>query len=351
MNSTFANRLISARKQAGLSQDDLVARIGEVVKKTAIAKYERGEMMPKPDVIETLARVLEQPVDYFFKKIEITLTREEFRAKASLGARAEDQLRHRIIQAVERYVELEKLSNSFPTFHNPFEGVIIQNKEQLEDYAIALRKHWNLGDHPIAGVMTLLEEQGIRVMDLDANSGDFEGFSAIANQNIPIIVVRSDATTERRRFTALHELAHLLFQFHESLSDKEIERLCHIFAGAMLIPRNVFIETYGDYRTRFAKKDLDIAKDKYGISGQAFIMRAFNLGVLSPINLPQMRQYVRRDLLEMHIGSNTSIDKPTRFDQLMLKALYQGYISLTKGAELSGLGLKLFIKHYTENAV
>ena len=118
----------------------------------------------------------------------------------------------------------------------------------------------------------------------------------------------------------------------------------------MLIPRNVFIETYGESRTRFAKKDLDIAKDKYGISAYAFIMRAYNLGVLSPLNLPQMRKYVSIDPMEMHIGTNGGIDKPTRFDQLMLKALYEGYISLTKGAELSGLGLQLFIKHYTENA-
>lgn len=351
MNSTFANRLISARRQAGFSQDELVARIGEMVKKTAIAKYERGEMMPKPDVIEALARALDQPVDYFFKKIELTITQEEFRAKASLGARAEDQLRHRIIQATERYVELEKLANASPVFKNPFEGMIISTKEQLETFAIKLRQQWNLGDHPIAGVMTLLEEQGIRVIDLEVDTNDFEGFSAIANQIIPIIVVRSTATTERRRFTALHELAHLLFKFDESLTPKEVERLCHIFAGAMLIPRNVFIETYGESRTRFAKKDLDIAKDKYGISGYAFIMRAFNLGVLSPFSLPQMRKYVTLHPLEMHIGSNTSIDKPTRFDQLILKALYEGYISLTKGAELSGLGLQLFIKHYTENAI
>lgn len=350
MNATFGNRLISARKQAGLSQDELVSRIGEVVKKTAIAKYERGEMMPKPEVIEALAGALDQPIDYFFKKIEIALTQEEFRAKASLGVKAEDQLRQRIRQSAERYMELEKLTHSSPVFQNPFEGVVIQTKEQLEDYARELRKLWNLGDHPLAGVMALLEEQGIRVIDLDVKTKDFVGYSAVVNQTIPIIVLRTEATSERRRFTALHELAHLLFKFDESLTQKEIERLCHSFAGAMLIPRNVFIETYGESRTRFAKKDLDIAKDKYGISAYAFIMRAYNLGVLSPVNLPQMRKYVLRDPMEMHIGTNAGIDKPTRFDQLMLKALYEGYISLTKGAELSGLGLQLFIKHYTENA-
>lgn len=350
MNATFANRLISARKQAGFSQDELVTRIGEVVKKTAIAKYERGEMMPKPEVIEVLAGALDQPIDYFFKKIEITLAQEEFRAKASLGVKAEDQLRHRILQSTERYMELEKLTHSSPVFQNPFKGVVIEVKEQLEEYARELRKLWNMGDHPIAGVMTLLEEQGIRVIDLDVDTPDFVGFSAIVNQGTPIIVIRTEATTERRRFTALHELAHLLFKFHKSLTHKEVERLCHYFAGAMLIPRNVFIETYGESRTRFATKDLDIAKDKYGISGYAFIMRAFNLGILSPVNMPQMRKYLLRDPMEKHIGTNTSIDKPTRFDELILKALYEGYISLTKGAELSGLGLQLFIKHYTENA-
>lgn len=348
MNATFGNRLVSARKQAGLSQDELVARLGGLVQKTAIAKYERGEMLPRPEVAEKLAEALDQPLDFFYSPVSVTLHNEEFRANAAMGVKTEEKLKYTIISKVERYLELEKLTHASPVFKSPVEGMYISTNQDVEEAAIEVRRAWNMGSHPIGSVMTLLEEQGVRVIDLEPFTKDFEGYSAYTNSGVPIVVVNAGATTERRRFTALHELAHLLFKFDKSLTKKEKERMCHWFAGAMLIPRDVFFETWGQYRTRFAPLELHLAKDKYGISAYAFIMRAYNLGILPNAYLTGMRNYVLTDPLEMHIGSNTSTDLPMRFDQLMLRALYEGYITLNKGAALAELSLDLFIKHYTQ---
>ena len=87
INENFAKRLLNARKQQGLSQDQLVARINGEVKKTAIAKYERGEMMPRHEIIEHLATALNQTIDYFYRPLTLEINKVQFRAKASLGAR------------------------------------------------------------------------------------------------------------------------------------------------------------------------------------------------------------------------------------------------------------------------
>jgi len=348
MKEIFGQRLLNARKQAGFSQDELVDKIEGLVKKTAIAKYERGEMMPKPKVIEMLAKVLKQPMDYFFKPISLSITKVEFRAKSSMGARLEEQLRQTIANGTERYLELEELLGLNSVFVNPFEGVVISSSEQIEHYAAELHNIWHLGKNPLGSIMGILEDQGIKVIEIESTN-HFEGFSALANNKYPVIVVRKNATTERRRFTALHELAHTLFLFDEGLPASKVEKLCHQFAGAVLIPREVFFREFGSYRTDFSRRELGIIKDKYGISAIAFVKRASDLGVISQPRLIPLYSMLRKDPLEKHIGSNNSTDNATRFDQLLVRALTEGYISLAKAAELAQLELDTFIQNYTDN--
>ena len=56
----FGVRLRAARKMAGLSMADLAAKLGGLVTKQAISKYEQGRMMPSPEVLERLISVLRE---------------------------------------------------------------------------------------------------------------------------------------------------------------------------------------------------------------------------------------------------------------------------------------------------
>ena len=55
----FGVRLKAARKMAGLSMEDLAKKLGGMVTKQAIGKYEKGRMMPTPEVMERLIKVLQ----------------------------------------------------------------------------------------------------------------------------------------------------------------------------------------------------------------------------------------------------------------------------------------------------
>lgn len=54
------------RKQLGISQDALSELIG--VSRAMVNYYEAGEVWPRPDVIDTLAKVLKVPVSQLFAK-------------------------------------------------------------------------------------------------------------------------------------------------------------------------------------------------------------------------------------------------------------------------------------------
>ena len=56
---TFGIRLRAARKRAGLSLEELSTQIGGIVTKQALSKYEKGRMMPSPEIL----RLLEEALD------------------------------------------------------------------------------------------------------------------------------------------------------------------------------------------------------------------------------------------------------------------------------------------------
>jgi Zn-dependent peptidase ImmA (M78 family) len=348
MNEIFGKRLQSARMQAGLSLDKLVVLIDRAVTKTALARYEKGVMMPKSEIIELLAEKLGLDVDYFFRPLTVSITGVKFRTNYSLGVRREESLKQIITAHIERYLELEQLLNISTTFENPLKGMIIRNREDVEKAANILHEKWNLGHRHLPAVMKLLENYGIKVIEIDSDD-DFEGYSAHANGGIPIIVVRKSATTERKRLTALHELAHILLEFDPELTDSQIEMLCFNFGGAVLIPDQTYFRDFGTYRISFSKRELGIMKDTYGMSAVAFAKRTSELGVMSKNRLTPLFEMVRKDPMEKHIGTNVMIDNATRFDKMLSRAISERNISLTKAAELAGINIDELIKNYTDN--
>jgi Zn-dependent peptidase ImmA (M78 family)/transcriptional regulator with XRE-family HTH domain len=348
MNKNFGQRLLAARKQAGLSQDQLVEKINGEVKKTAIAKYERGEMMPRFNIIEKLARALNQPEDYFFRTLTLDIEKVEFRAKAGISTRRSEMLQQSILSRTENYFELEHLMGITTLFANPLQGIVIYSSHDVETAAETLRQKWQLGDNPLGSVMGIFENKGIKVIEIDWDE-DFEGYSAYVNKLFPVIAIRKSATTERKRFTAFHEAAHLLLQFDKTLKAATIEKLCHYFAGAMLFPKSAYLREVGSVRYRINKFEMGLLKDKYGISAQALVRRGENLGVISRAHTVPMIEIIKQDKYEMHIGSNRSVDRPTRFDQLITRALNEGSLSLTKAAMLAGMDFDKFIQYYTDN--
>ena len=63
----FARRLKSARVMAGWSMDMICEKIGNLISKQSISKYENGKMMPDSTILIALAKALDVDPDYFFR--------------------------------------------------------------------------------------------------------------------------------------------------------------------------------------------------------------------------------------------------------------------------------------------
>ncbi len=344
MKEIFAKRLKSARLLSAMSMDKLVDAMGGIVSKNAIAKYERGEMMPNSSVLIELAKALSVKPDYFFRPFAVEIGNVEFRKKSKLGAKKVTAIKQQVTDQIERYLEIEDLLHINAPFVNPIQDIEINEPQDVEQAVNVLLKKWYLGFNALPNVIELLEDKEVKVIELDADLA-FDGLSGWAFQGekrVPLIVVNHNYTIERKRFTALHELGHLLLSFSKDLDHKQIEKLCHCFAGAMLIPYETFVAELGEQRSTISLHELISIKETYGISIQAIMARAYGLGIITKSTYLRFRMFVSKNLKEDGWGNYQGKEHSDRFMQLIYRAAAEEIISLSKAANLSNQKLAAF---------
>ena len=334
----FGNRLKSARKMAGLSMEDLVRKAGGVVTKQSISKYEKGMMKPSSEVLIRLASALGVKPEYFFRHTTIELSGIQFRKRAKPSAKKIESIRQRTIDYLERYIELETILGLQEKFKNPLINTSIKNYDDVENAAIQLRNNWNLGLAPIANLLELLEEKGIKIYKAQ-NVEDFDGLSASVG-DIHIIVINKDLPPDHIRFTAAHELAHILCEYPMGTHD---ERLCHTFPGAFLLPKSVIERELIKKREQISLWELEEIKKAYGISMQAIVKRANILGIVSDFYYRNFQKMInqkgwRKKEPVYYEGREEAI----RFKQLLHYAVNEEIITLSRGAELANISLSEF---------
>jgi len=111
------------------------------------------------------------------------------------------------------------------------------------DAARALRSTWGLAPGPIPHVVRLLESKGLVVAFLSfSGSGKVDAFSTAAGSR-PIVVLTADkGSALRTRFTAAHEVAHLLLHIEVRPGDIAHEREADAFAAEFLMPADIASE-------------------------------------------------------------------------------------------------------------
>ncbi|TYA55694.1 helix-turn-helix domain-containing protein [Formosa maritima] len=344
MKELFAKRLKSARVRASLSQDELVDKMNNVVSKNAISKYEKGNMLPDSQVLIELAKALGVKTDYFFREFNISIEKIEFRKK-KLGIKKVNAIKEKVIDIVERYLELEQFLNITSTFKNPIENIKINDKQDIEKAVNHLLAQWQLGYNALPNIIDLLEDKHIKVIEIDAPQ-EFDGFSGWADGTFPVIVLNQNYGLERKRFTALHELGHLIMQINPDYEHKEVEKLCHQFAGAMLMPEKTFSKELGGKRSSISLNELIAIKEEYGISIQAIMARAKDFGFITEFQFRKFRIYISKNRSEKGLGNYIGRESSHRFKQLLFRATSEEIISMSKAANLSNQKLATFRKEF-----
>lgn len=343
----FAKRLKSARIMAGWSMDMLCEKIGNLISKQSISKYENGKMMPDSSVLIAISNALNLDPDYFFRPFLFELDEFEvsFRKKNKVKVFETNAIKEKIRDKAERYLEIENilgLENKFqPTAYS---NAIISNAQDIKMQAIRLREEWKLGKDAINNVQAMLETHFIKVIDVDAPEG-FDGLSGMVNDKYPIIVLNSNIEqSERRRMTALHELGHLLFNtcFDPALSPGQREGLCTVFANEMLIPSCVFSGIIGENRRDISLNELTDLQILYGISIDAMMMKAKELNIITEARC--RTYYIKKNQDErfkrLVTASRFQEKKPKRFVSLVFRAIASDIITTSKAASLLNISIE-----------
>jgi Zn-dependent peptidase ImmA (M78 family)/transcriptional regulator with XRE-family HTH domain len=345
MKEIFSKRLKSARILACFSQDQLVGKMGNIVSKNAISKYEKGEMMPDGSTLLALAKALNVKPDYFFRPFTVEIEKVEFRKKQKLAVKDVKAIKQTVTDVLERYLEIEQFLGIESAFINPVAGIKITSLSDIERIALKLRSAWNLGLNALPNIIDLLEDQEIKVIEVDAPD-EFDGFSGLADGRIPIIVINKNYNVERKRLTALHELGHLILALDLDITEKDKEKFCFQFAGAMLLPKTTLKSETGESRSRISVSELIAIKETYGISIQAIMARSKDLEIISEFQFVNFRKWISRNRTEEGLGAYKGNEEAFRFKQLIYRAAAEGIISLSKAANLSNQKLAEFRKEF-----
>ena len=334
-NEIFAQRLKNARVMKGYSMDELVAAMGNSLSKMAISKYEKCQLAPSSTVLISLSKALGQPVDYFFRPFTMQIESVKFRKhKSKLAVKQEESIKQNISDMFERYITIEEICNASVKFVSPFKKPV-SSAEQVKEAALKLRDFWNIGNDGIINVIDLLEEHGIKVIEIDAPES-FDGLSSMVNDAYPVIVLNKAFPPERKRFTALHELGHLILNFADSVSEKDEETLCNLFANEMLILESMFRRIIGDSRREITYPELRAVQIHFGISCDALMYKAKTCGIISEPRyksfcIQKNRNSAFKERIEQ---SYYPQEESNRFNRLVYNALSNELITISKAASL-----------------
>ncbi|AGL13711.1 ImmA/IrrE family metallo-endopeptidase [Actinoplanes sp. N902-109] len=279
-------RLTQARQLAAMTKRALADRIG--VTAAAIGQYELGLTKPRPELVSPLAEVLGVPPQFFLRgrphaRLDASMahfrslraTRAYQRAKAISFT----ELAWELTYALEKRVQLPWID--LPGFAG---GEVHSGTELPRDPAAAaqaLRMYWNLGTGPISHLVRRMEAHGIVAVtplaDEDATTVDAFSTSRLPRP-IAVLTPNRAANVYRHRFSAAHELGHLVLHGDTAPGDIQQEREANTFAAEFLTPRNSILPALPG-RADLGK--LVELQREWGVSVKSLLYRCRELGLLS----------------------------------------------------------------------
>lgn len=286
------SRLTQARHLAGLTKKAVADVVG--VSPAAVGQYETGVSRPRPEPLTRLATTLGVPVGFFLAGRphgRIAATSPHFRSLRSMRVYQRDKAIATVEQVwelaheLERYVELPalRLPDHDPDDPNRVDAASATLSPTVDPAAAArrLRDEWGLGDGPVQHLVRRLEANGIIVVtpppDWDAATVD--AFSTFGLSR-PIVVLTPNRADDvyRHRFTAAHELGHLILHRDAAGADSVREREADQFAAELLTPRDSISPLLPQ---RLDLRRLAELSRIWGVSVHSLLYRCRETGLLS----------------------------------------------------------------------
>jgi Zn-dependent peptidase ImmA (M78 family)/transcriptional regulator with XRE-family HTH domain len=279
-------RLTQARYLASMTKKDVADAIH--VTAAAVGQYEAG-MRPRPDLIPPLAETLNVPPAFFLlgrphARLDASTahfrslrnTRAFQRAKAVAFVEQVWELTY----AIEKWVRLPFVE--VPGFSGG-ESVPSADVPQDPKYAARyVRELWGLGGGPVRHLVRTMESCGIVTAMVPFDDEEIARVDAFSTSRLPrpVIVLTPDRARDvyRHRFTAAHELGHLVMHGETEPGDYQQEREANAFAAEFLTPEESIsaeLPPHVDFTAL-----IELQRD-WGVSVKSLLYRCRELGHIS----------------------------------------------------------------------
>lgn len=273
-------RLARLRRLLGLSQGELSAMTG--ISQSHLSLMEHRQRNLTPEVAARIASATHTPVTFFAQERPPIPAGLSFRKLASATA---------LHTVTARFEEIERLVLElddrvpFPQVDLPRVESHPVTDEVIEDLAQGTRKAFGVGaTGPILNLTRSLERKGLIVAPIaDRDEELFEKHDGLSRPHTtgarPLLTYVRGGSGDRERFTKAHELGHLVLHAEQPVhTDKLREAEAHRFAGALLLPAP---DMHSEVTESVTLNGYLGLKARWGVSAQAIMYRAKDLGIIS----------------------------------------------------------------------
>ncbi|MFG2378939.1 helix-turn-helix domain-containing protein [Streptomyces sp. NPDC048504] len=331
-------RLTQARRLAEKTKKDVANALG--VTPAAVGQYETGVSRPRPDLIPRLAETLGVPATFFLVGRPVNRLDASMAHFRSLRSTPKSQ-RERALAFAEQVWELTYALErriQLPLVNLPgFAGGEVHPGAELPanpaGAAQELRRRWGMGDGPVTHLVRRMESHGIVVVmppASDPSAATVDAFSTRAARPLVVLTANRADDVYRHRFTAAHELGHLVLH-GDATGDSRQEKEADAFAAEFLTPQDSVLP--------LLPKRMDLARlaelrQVWGVSIHSLVYRCRELGLIS--DATTSRTYQRLRALDGQPGfipesvSNYSGEQPSLLGQAFELACKETDLSVAR---------------------
>lgn len=330
--SELGSKLKQAREAIGVSTRRVVTLLPKslAVSHVTLANYEGGKHQAPLDILAALADLYQRPINWFLEKGPI-LTGVHYRNKKSkIGVRELARFEAVAQQWLEAYRRLDEELEPQRQKRNFNLGVDMTGAEA----ANVVRENFESKDGPVTSVVEVMEEAGIRVMELPTTLA-IDAMSARLGEE-DVVVLNTNVPNDRSRMNTAHELGHVLFNdcSDEKKTNHDVqEKRAFEFASHFLLTKPMLIEAFQE----LSMVRLVQFKQRFGISLAAMIYRAEAEKILPGHLAKQLWiEFSKRGWRRKEPGY-VKEDRATRFEQLLESAVHNENLTWPQVVKLTGI--------------
>ena len=266
------DRVRQAREIHCLTQFDLASRVPPLTQ-SQLSRLE-ADLAPDPGPETTALLCVTLGVTPKFLQRppapDIAVHSPHFRARSRLTRTSKDAAHQWARLIYEEYRRLRESANVLSVRLERLPGVLPSTAAHEVRHMLGFPQN-----EPIPYLLLEMERAGIVVLGLPFATNDLDAFAAWCDKE-PLISLLGEPPGDRQRFSAAHELGHLVLHASDQRG-RQIELEADAFAAELLTPLNSMASVMPRHPTL---SSLAMLKTEWGVSIKSLIQRARELGLV-----------------------------------------------------------------------